>query len=325
MIFDVARHKFSEGLITLMFFALVSLIAALSATDFVVVEGGAPLRSVIDLYAANHPVASALLMFPMLMYAGLRFARVAVRVGFYSASSLGLLALAGVSMFACTTSNSYASLMVVVLLISELFGRLLYCFGSEMRLSYLFTALLSAGIMPLVDSTLIPAALALPLVVIVMRGTIREAIVVLVGVSLPTFVYCYLMWLYGGEFSAAFVDVWSLENVGVDTPALLSYLTMPRLVFLGLTLLLGVCSLISYFNSNINLADSARVIWRLLISLFVILVAISLLLPVASPAVVVFLTLLVTLMLPQLFIRIGVLFATITYLIWVVSALATLF
>jgi hypothetical protein len=264
-------------------------------------------------------------MFPLLIYSGLRFARVAVRVGLYSASSLGLLALAGVSMFACTTSDNYASLMVIVLLVSELFGRLLYCFGSNMSLSYLFTAMLAMGIMPLVDSSLMPIALLLPLIVIVMRGTLREAIVVLVGVALPTFVYCYLSWLNGGVFSVAFVDIWCFDNVETAPQALLSYLTMPRLVFFGATLLLGICSLVSYFNLRVTLADSSRTVWRLLITLLVILVVVPLLLPVASPAIVVFLTLVVTLMLPQLFIRVEVLTATILYLIWVVSAVATLF
>ena len=324
MIFDVARHKFSEGLITLMFFALVSFVVALSSTEIVVVESGAPLRGVIDLFAINHPVAAALLMFPMLIYSGLRFARAAVRVGLYSASSLGLLALGGVAMFACTASANHMSLMVVAWLVSELLGRLLYCFGANMRMSYLFTSMLALGVMPLVDSALIPLALLLPVVVMVVRGTMREAIITIVGVVFPTFVYCYLVWLYGGEFNDAFVSIWLENGVPIARDALLSYLTLPRLIFLGVTLFLGICSLVSYCGVRVTLVDSARVIWRLLIALQIMIVAMLPLMLSASPALVVVLVLVTTLMLPQLFIRVDVITATFAYLIWVVSALGTL-
>lgn len=325
MIFDIARHKFSEGLITLMFFALVSLFVALFAPDLVVTEGGAPLRGFIDFFAINHPVASALLMFPMVIYSGLRFARAAVRVALYSASSLGLLALGGVAIFATTASTGYMNLMIVALLVSELLGRLLYCFGANMRMSYLFTAMLALGIMPLVDGALVPVALALPVVVIAVRGTLREAIITIVGVAFPTFVYCYLVWLMGGEFNDAFVAIWREGGAFVAHDALFSYLTLPRLIFLGITLFLGVCSLISYYGVRVTLVDSARVIWRLLIALQLMLIAMLLLMPCASPAVVVVLVLIITLMLPQLFIRVDVITATFAYLIWVVSALGILF
>ena len=325
MIFDVARHKFSEGLITLMLFAFVALIAALSATDVVAVEGGAPLQGVVQQFAVDHSLLSALLMFPALIYSGLRFARAAVRIGLYSASSLGLLALGGVAMFASTTSANYLSLMVIVLLASELLGRLLYCLGPDKRLGYLFTAMLALGVMPLVDSSLIPFVLLLLLVIIVIRGSIRETIISLVGAVLPSFVYCYIVWLLGGEFGVAFTDIWSMAELQISSGALLPYLTLPRLVFLGATLFLTVCSLIAYSGVRMSLLDSSRVVWRLLIAVALMLVAMLVFIPSATPALLVILTLVLTLMLPQLFIRIDVMMATILYLIWVVLAFATLF
>ena len=324
MIFDVARHKFSEGLVTLMLFALVAVFAALRAVDIEVVTDGAPLSAVIELFTISHPVLTALLMFSMLVYAGLRYARVAVRIGLYSTSTLGLLALGGVAMFACTSYSNYLSLMVIVLLGAELFGRLFYCFGVNMKMSYLFTAMLSLGLMPLVDSALIPFVLALSLVVIFIRGTVRETIIILFGLALPTFIYCYLVWLFGGEFDAAFVDIWQEVNAAVGQEALVAYMTLSRMVFLGITLLLSIASLVVYYSVRVTLVDSSRVVWRLLIALLIMLLAMLFLMPSASPAIVVILVLVMTLMLPQLFIRLDVITTSIVYLIWVISALATL-
>lgn len=325
MIFDVARHKFSEGLITLMFFALVAMVAALFSADVVEVQASAPMHGVIQQFATKHSVLSALLMFPLLIYSGLRFARAAVRIGLYSSSSLALLALGGVAMFALITTPNYLSLMVIVLLVSELLGRILYCFGPNMHLGYLFTAMLAMGILPLVDSSLIPFVLVLLFLVVIVRRSIRETLISLVGTVLPTFIYCYIVWLLNGEFGAVFMEIWNMSMEGAGNGVLLSYLTIPRLVFLGVTLFLSICSLIAYYGVRVTLVDSSRVVWRLLIVLELILVAMLVFMPIASPAVVVILVFVMTLMLPHLFVRIDVLTATVAYLIWVASAVATLF
>lgn len=324
MIFDVARHRFSEGFLTLSFFAVMAMVVAFSADAVVPTEGGAPLQGFIETFAMEYPILSAVAMVVLVGYSGLRFSRAAVRVGIYSASSMAPVALAGIAMFACTSISNYLVTMAVVWLVSEVFGRLLYCFGANMRIGSLFTAMMSLGVLPLVDSALIPLALALPLIVILIRGTLRETIIALVGVALPTFVYCYVVWLLGAEFDLAFVDVWSIDNAAVQHTAVLAYLTIPRLVFLGLTLFANICSIIVYHNVKVTLVDSSRTIWRLLIALEVMLVAMLLLMPSASPAVVATLVLVMTLMMPQLFIRVDVYAASVLYLIWIVSALATI-
>ena len=324
MIFDVARHKFSEGLLTLLFFAVVAMVVAFAVGGGEPAMGGAPLQGFVESISLNHPILSAIAMLPLIVYSGLRFSRAAVRVGIYSASTLAPVALAGVVMFACVTTPSYLSLMLVILLVSEVLGRLFYSMGANMRIGFLFTSMLSLGVMPLVDSALIPLAILLPLVVIFMRGTLRETIVTLVGVASPTFLYCYVVWLLGGEFNVAFLDIWSVENLLVQCSSVVAYLTLPRLIFVGLTLFANLCSILVYCNVRVTLVDSTRAIWRLLILLEIFLVAMLLLTPSASPAVVASLLLVMTLMLPQLFIRLDGYIATIAYLIWMISALVTI-
>lgn len=325
MIFDVARHKFSEGLLTLLLFAAVAMVVALSAGDVVPMESGAPLRGFVDSISVRYPILSALAMLPIVVYAGLRYSRAAVRVGLYPAASLAPVALAGIAVFACTSVPDYLSMMVVVLLMSEVLGRLLYCFGANMRIGFLFTSMIALGAMPLIDSALIPLVVVLPLVVIVVRATLRETIISITGVALPTFVYCYIVWLLGGDFDMAFIEVWGVENVVAQHSAVLAYLTIPRLIFLGLTLFANICSIIIYRSVKVTLVDSARITWRVLIALVVLLVLMLLLMPSASPAVVAVLVLVMTMMMPQLFIRVDVYTATIAYLIWACSALATTF
>lgn len=324
MIFDVARHKFSEGLLTLVIFALIASVAVLVGGDVSPVVGGAPLRGFIDNLAVGYPVASAIALFPLLIYAGLRLARSTVRVGIYSASSLGVVALGAVAMFGCVVSTNYLYLTVVALLVSEVLGRLLYCFGANVRVGYLFTAMLALGAMPLVDNALIPLALALPLIVMLLRGTLREVIIILVGLAVPTLLYCYIVWLVGGDFDTAFWSIWNTSLLS-QHEAIVAYLTLPRLIFLGVILFFDICSIISYFRVRVTLLDSARIVWRLLIFLQVMLVVLLVLMPISSPALVVALMLMMVIVLPQFFIGVSVPIATIAYLSFVCASLSVLF
>ena len=324
MIFDVARHKFSEGLLTLVIFALVASVAVLVGGDVLPVVGGAPLRGFIDNLAVSYPVASAIALFPLLIYAGLRLARSTVRVGIYSASSLGVVALGAVAMFGCVVSTNYLYLAVVALLVAELLGRLLYCFGANVRVGYLFTAMLAVGAMPLVDNALIPLALVLPVIVMLLRGTLREVIIILFGLASPTLLYCYIIWLVGGDFDAAFWSIWNMA-VSSQHEAIVAYLTLPRLIFLGVILFFDICSIISYFRVRVTLLDSARIVWRLLMLLQVMLVVLLVVMPISSPALVVALMLMMVIVLPQFFIGVSVPIATIAYLSFICASLSVLF
>ena len=323
MIFDVARHKFSEGLLTLLLFALLAMVVTLLGGEVEPVAEGAPLRVFVDRLAVDYPTATAIALFPLLMYAGLRLARSTVRVDIYSASSLAVVALGAVVMFSCVTSVNYLYLAVVVLLMSELLGRLIYCFGANVRVGYLFTAMLSLGAMPLVDSALIPIVVVVSVVLIFVRGTLRELIIIVAGVALPTLLYCYVTWLLGGEFDVACMRIWSVNTLA-QHDAVVEYLTLPRLIFLGVMLLLDICSIISYFSVRVTLTDAARVVWRLLVALQIMLVAMLLVAPLSSPVLVVALMLIMVVVMPQFFIKVDVLTATFAYLVFVASALVTL-
>lgn len=319
MIFDVARHKFSEGLLTLFLFAFMATVALFFVGEVVPLEMAAPLRGYIDSFALEYPTLSKLLIFPIIVYSGLRLSRATVRVDIYSSSSLAAISLSAVAMFACVTSENYLATAVVALLISEVLGRMLYCFGANMQLGYLFTSMLALGAMPLVDSALIPVVALLSVVALFVRGTWRETAIIFFGVATPSFLYCYVMWLLGGDFGELFVDIWrGVVSPGQDS--ILAFMTLPHLIFLGVTALLTLCSVIAYCGVRVTFVDSVRVIWRLLIALIVVLVAMLFLLPSASPSIIVAMVLVMTVMLPQLFMRVDVVAATLLYILYALSA-----
>ena len=303
MILDVTRHKFSEALLTLIFFAVVISMAAIFVFPEVSnVIGGAeaPLAPFINSFRSSHPTMSGLLLGLIYIYIVLRISRSTVRVGLYPAVTLAAIPISSVVLFGSLYSDGYAILTLSALLVAEAYGRLLYCFSPSVRPHYLFSAMVAFGAMPLIDTAFVPFSLVIPLIVIVERRTLREIVLILFGLSLPSFVYCYLSWLGGANFVECFMDMWA-EYMVSSHLSLAAYLTLPRLVFLGVVLFLQLLTSVVYVTMPLSINAGVRDVWRMLQLSMVVLLVSLLLLPASSPALIVAMTLLSSIMLPLLF------------------------
>lgn len=327
MILDISRHKFFEGLMTLILFAVVATVAtgvlyfdvAAPATDNLPLLG-----ELVSRCATEHPLLAVLALAPLFVYAVLRLSRATARASIYPQSTLAAISIGAVTLLGIIPAKEYALLMVVALLLSETLGRLLYCFGPNIRGHYLFTAMIAAGVLPLVDAALLPLTIVMALFALLLRGTPREIIIILVGVTLPIFAACYIVWCLGGSFTTPAVELWgdfttsSLDSLG-------SYLTMPRLVFLGVQLFLMLSAIILYYGNRVALGNSARNVWFVLqMSLLVVAVALALF-GIASPAVVVAMAVVAIPMIPMFFLAMPPFASALAYIIYIVAAVVALF
>jgi hypothetical protein len=91
------------------------------------------------------------------------------------------------------------------------------------------------------------------------------------------------------------------------TPSALAdvdYLSMPRLIMLGLVLFMQFCTSLVYHNDRLSLSLGSRQIWILLQMLVVVLTVCFVLLPSTSPASFMSIGLCISAMSPLLFYRI---------------------
>lgn len=319
MILDVTRHKFSEAIVTLLFFAVAFAIAAMVLfpdSSTIVTGSEAPLAPYIRSFCADHSLLSPILLGLLYVYMVLRLSRSTVRVGLYPNTTLAAIALCSVLLFGALASGDYAMLCVGALLVAEAYGRLLYCFSPSLHAHYLFSAMVAFGALPLVDAAFLPLSILIPVVVVVFRATLRETAITLFGLAAPAFVYSYVMWLLGGDFVQGFVDVWG-SLLAPSSLSLVTYLTLPRLVFLGFILFLQLLSVVVYLTTPMSLANGVREVWRVLIISVVILVVSLLLLPAASPSLIVAMVLLAAIMLPILMQYASALNSVLAYLLLV--------
>lgn len=323
MILDITRHKFSEALLTLLFFAVVAVVAVATRYYVPAVDidaCSAPIGHLLYSFRTSHPVWSIGLFAVIYIYAVLRLSRATVRVDLYPQSTLAAISLVAATLFGSVVSSDYPLLIVVALLIAEAFGRLLYCFGPSVRPHYLFSAMCAFGAMPLVDSALLPLAVAVPIAVILLRLTLRETVLTLLGSALPTFIYCYAMWLSHGSFYDTLLSVWNLSSISLSS--LECYLTPPRLVFIAIVVFLQLAVTLIYLTSRVTVTRATRDMWRVLMISMLVLIATVALSGALVSSLVVAIVLLAAVMLPLLLERANAVQTLLIYLLLVLASLA---
>lgn len=326
MILDVTRHKFSEALLTLLFFAVaIAVVAGVIYPHASTIVGGAeaPLVPYITQFRMAHPTLSAVLLGLLYFYSVLRLSRATVRVEIYPSMTLSAIAVSAVTLFGAMVTPDYGVLAMSMLFIAETYGRLIYCFSASVRPHFLFSAMMALGALPLFDKAFIPLSIIVSIYLIVARGTLRETALTLLGIITPSFIYCYIMWLAGGDFVASFVDVWC-ENLISSHLSLAAYLTLPRLIYIGIVLFLQILAAVLYLTTPLGLNSGARDVWRVLLLSLVVLVVSLVMLPASSPSIIVAMALLSAVMLPLLFQYASAINATLAYVLLLLATLVPL-
>lgn len=322
MILDVTRHKFYEGLITLLIFATATVAAVWMSYGDVTTEAEVatpPLGMLINRFTVTYPTLAKIAILPLMVYAVLRLSRATARVSLYPQGTLAAIALASVTLFAVIPAEEYATLTVVALLLSEAIGRLIYCFGPNVRAHYLFTAMLALGMLPLVDGSLVILTALIPTLTILLRGTIRETVITIVGTITPIFVCCYVLWLSGNSFAAPMETIRDSISIHSSEP-FLAYLTLPRLIFVGTLLFLQLSSTILYFSNRTLISGNGRNIWFILQLSLVALVASLVVLGATTPAMVVAAAIVITPMIPMFFVCVSPFISVTTYIVVIIAA-----
>lgn len=325
MILDITRHKFSEALLTLLIFVGVAVVALATIYLEPATDTGAhlaPIGQLVSSFRASHPVWSVVVFAVLYVYAVLRLSRATVRVDLYLQSTLAAISLTATALFGAVVSSDYPLLIIVALLVAEAFGRLLYCFGPSVRPHYLFTAMLAFGAMPLVDSALLPLSVAVPIAVILLRLALRETAITLLGSALPTFIYCYTMWLSHHSFYDALLSIW--DAYPVVLPPLEGYLTPTRLVFVGIVAFLQLAITLIYLTSRVTVTRATRDMWRVLMISMVTLIATVALSGALIHSLVVAIVLLAAIMLPLLLERANSVQTLLIYLLLAVASLSVI-
>lgn len=322
MIFDVARHKFHEGIITLIIIAIATVIIGVAHPIVPPSElvATTPWQATLNNFEVAHPIVAALVGIVLMMHASIRLSHATLHSKLYPTSSVAPMALSALMLLCTATEGEMLSTLLCAVLCAEFLGRMLYSMRHNARLHHIFSAMAALGTMPLIDSSTLAIVALFPLLLISLHCRIRETIVATVGLALPIFLYCYITWLMGGSFNAEIALLWERMLLPSAQP-IESYMTLGRLSFFATTLFLQLCVMVIYHNERLSMTLVARNSWTMMQLCFVLLVALLAFTPSLSPASFTVVMLFVAAMLPLFFQKINPTISVISYVVLIVFAL----
>ena len=326
MILDIARHKFYEGIATLLLTTLTLIVfvavgvgvGATQTTDY------SPFMSLMSNATFGISFIEKSLVVVLYIFSVLTLSRSTLRTHIYPADTMAAMALCAVMMLPMVVGEHALHEAVITLFMSMALGNMFFCVGARRSPNRLFAAMLSAGLLATVEASLVVVPIAMGIALIASRKRFREALIIIVGMLLPLFTCFYLAWLSGESFGASALAWWR-SAVAPITHYFIDSMSRPRFCFLAYTFfLLVVSSIMHNAQSDTNTA-TARGAWRALHLIFVVVALALLFMPSASDSLLTVAVIISAAMLPAFFVCSNAVLSAIAYVALFALAIAAAF
>lgn len=309
----VSQHRIFDLTATLVVIAVITTLrsAFFPAGDEAIPNITTPIGHLLQTVQGKTPVLSAIIWALAVIVAGLNAGRYGVRLSLYPAYTLMGISLFGVVASAVMISGEYllsASVMAVMLLAVKYMQRFIMRSGSFSDLSL---SMLYFGLMPLIYA---PAALlyaALPLLMLVVRASWRDELVTLASLLFPPAALCYWSWCAGKGFLQPVVEIYN----SMLTPSEFSFfgtINPASVLVLGVLLVMTLCAVTLVISDKYSLKVKSRVAMRFNGLMIALLVAMFVM-PSCTATQFALLATPVAMMLPLIFVRMGVGFTETLY------------
>lgn len=199
---DIIRQPLPVATLTFLVVVAAAFVRAWITQEF---AGGlpavaAPLGRCTAALRGSWPALSAAVSVVLLIAAGFLVGRSTVRAELYTTRCFLAMPLFGIVSCGLLLSFDYLT-QSLVLLLAALASRNFYnSFHRHYCFDRMFRGALYAGVLPLVYAPAAGLLLLIPIVVVLFRRTLREAVVALTGALLPLFLLSFVHWAVGGAF-----------------------------------------------------------------------------------------------------------------------------
>ena len=157
MILDVARHKFADGVDTLLLCTLTLIVFVAVGVDGGATEVASysPLMSLLANATFGIPFVEKSLIVILYITSVLSLSRATLRTHIYPADTMAAMALTAVMMLPMVVGPYALHQAVIMLLSAFAIGNMLFCFGPRKSVHRLFGAMIAAGLLPVVEASLL--------------------------------------------------------------------------------------------------------------------------------------------------------------------------
>ena len=319
---DIIRQPLPVATFTVLVVVIVAFVRAWVTQRFAgeIPAVSAPLGYYTAAFRLSWPLLSAAASIVMLFVAGFLIGRSSVRAELYATRCFLAMPLFGVVSCGVLLSSDYLTQSLTLLLLALASRNYYNSFHRHYCFDRMFRGSLYVGLIPLLYAPGAGLLLLIPLVVLLFRRTLREAVVAVAGVLLPAFTICYINWGAGGEFLTPLMALGDPFITGKPF-ALLSAAPLRNLVLLGGIFVLDLLALLFFLSDIYAVGTKSRTILIYNISVLVLTAAV-LCGPAATPGAAAFAALPSAVLLPFMFVRIHRGIALLLYLLLLASAVA---
>lgn len=316
----VSQHRIFDLTVTLIIIAVVCTLRSsmFPAGDEAIANVTTPIGALLQTMQHKVPFLSAVIWCLSLIVAALSAGRYGVRLSLYPAYTLMGISLFGVVAASVMVSADYllsAAAMAVMLLATKYMQRCIMRSGSYSDLSL---SMLYFGLLPLIYA---PAAIlyaVIPLLVLVARASWRDEMVTLASLLFPPAALCYWSWCAGKGFTTPAIQIYN----SMLTPAEFSFfgtINPASVILIGVLLVMAMCAITLILSDKYSLKVKARVAMRFNALMLVVLIGMFFL-PSVTATQFVLLASACSMLLPLIFVRMGVGFTEFLYRLLLAAA-----
>ena len=317
---NITRQSPILSLLTLVIISIVSMLNIPRVEMDSIGVGG--LYGALLSFQANYYIMSLVVSGFLVIFTGFNIARLSVKYSLFAGHSSLAMPLYG--LFACgfvfvdDYLVAYLSSFLLVLTVKY------YCSGYRLNsygFSSIFHGSIILGLMPYIYPASISLILILPFIVLIFKRSLREMVVAIGGVVLPSLIISYILWLRGdGVLSHVLMIIESLK-LDYNAVAQLNNMVSAYVIF-GTYISLVVIAYLCYLKDRYQSTKKARriTIFNMYLALCCVVV---LIIPSSTTAVMALLAIPTSILIPIVLIRMDALIAMVTYLtlmtLWLLS------
>ena len=199
---DIIRQPLPVATFTFLVVVIVAFVRAWVTQRFAgeIPAVSAPLGYYTAAFRLSWPLLSAAASIVMLFVAGFLIGRSSVRAELYATRCFLAMPLFGVVSCGVLLSSDYLTQSLTLLLLALASRNYYNSFHRHYCFDRMFRGSLYVGLIPLLYAPGAGLLLLIPLVVLLFRRTLREAVVALSGAILPLFFAGFIHWAAGGRF-----------------------------------------------------------------------------------------------------------------------------
>lgn len=318
------RHRIYDVATTLLVIVVVTTLRSvmMPSGDESLPNVAVPLGELLQRWQTSWPTLSIFVWAFALMFAGMDAGRYGPKYSLYPAYTLMAMPIFGVLAAAVMVSGEYLLSSVAMLLMLFATKYLQRCIMRTDSYSDLSLAMLLFGILPL---TFAPSALlyvVMPLLVLVVRSSWRDWVVAVSSLIFPLLSVSYWSWCAGDGFLTVTQSLYDSVFMSSEF-SLFSTLTPASILLLGVAILMALCSVSLIISDRYSLKVKSRAVMRFNALMLVATVA-MVALPSSTATVFALIAMPASMLIPLIFVRMGVGFTETLYRLLLVAAAANM-